>query len=122
MKMYLEDSVKHSIRRHSDITKALRKRNICLKNYGFEYYENLHQYSKNKIHCSCPSCSGKTNANINKSRGPVSRYSTRMGRIPCTNGRYGKKNYKISDRKKVDELNNKLIDYYKGDYELNEVI
>ena len=23
------------------------------------YYDNIHQYSKNKIHCSCPLCSGK---------------------------------------------------------------
>lgn len=26
--------------------------------YGM--YDNLHQYSKNKIHCSCPICSAKT--------------------------------------------------------------
>ena len=24
------------------------------------YYSNLHQYSKNKIHCSCPMCRAKT--------------------------------------------------------------
>lgn len=24
------------------------------------FYQNLHQYSKNKIHCSCPMCSAKT--------------------------------------------------------------
>ena len=24
------------------------------------YYDNLHQYSKNKVHCSCPDCSPKT--------------------------------------------------------------
>lgn len=47
-------------RRHNDVTKALRKREICRKNYGFEYYDNLHQYSKNKIHCSCPMCTAKT--------------------------------------------------------------
>jgi hypothetical protein len=22
-------------------------------------YDNLHQYSKNKVHCSCPDCRGK---------------------------------------------------------------
>ena len=53
--------------------KALRKRRIArdiyrcwaslIENGGWEYYDNLHQYSKNKIHCSCPYC----NANI-KSR------------------------------------------------------
>ena len=44
--------------------KALRKRRIAEEVYygGKEhpYYDNLHQYSKNKIHCSCPCCSTKT--------------------------------------------------------------
>ena len=48
-------------RRHNNVKKALRKRNICRNFYGWEYYDNLHQYSKNKIHCSCSICSGKTN-------------------------------------------------------------
>ena len=26
----------------------------------FSYYNNLHQYSKNKIHCSCPLCAAKS--------------------------------------------------------------
>ena len=29
-------------------------------NPDWEYYDNLHQYSKNKIHCSCPNCNTKT--------------------------------------------------------------
>ena len=38
--------------------KALRKRRIAREIYSYgnyicEYYDNLHQYSKNKIHCSC---------------------------------------------------------------------
>lgn len=51
-------------RRHLDKKKALRKRWIVRNayyTYSFDYYDNLHQYSKNKIHCSCPSCSLKTN-------------------------------------------------------------
>ena len=45
--------------------KALRKRRIAREIYSYgdyicEYYDNLHQYSKNKIHCSCPLCSAKT--------------------------------------------------------------
>ena len=44
--------------------KALRKRRITKDVYCMEkdhpYYDNLHQYSKNKIHCSCPNCSSKT--------------------------------------------------------------
>ena len=54
-------------RRHLNIKKALRKQAIA-KHYPlfigderYSYYDNLHQYSKNKIHCSCPMCSTKTN-------------------------------------------------------------
>lgn len=51
--------------RRKSIVKALRKRRIDQDIYGFlnrehGYYKNLHQYSKNKIHCSCPICSVKT--------------------------------------------------------------
>lgn len=42
-------------RRHLDFIKAIRKRRLyknCFKNYiEEEKYDNLHQYSKNKIHC-----------------------------------------------------------------------
>ena len=69
-------------RRYKNYTKAKRKRDIDLNdnswnwsiynnplkpnyyplNYKpkFGMYDNLHQYSKNKIHCSCPMCSAKT--------------------------------------------------------------
>ena len=47
--------------RDVSIRKALRKRRISREIYGYswankewEYYDNLHQFSKNKIHCSCP--------------------------------------------------------------------
>ena len=44
--------------------KAIHRRRIsrywCWRpSYG-DYYNNLHQYSKNKIHCSCPMCSVKS--------------------------------------------------------------
>ena len=78
-------------RRWKNFTKARRKREIDLYdriwwnypifnnpikptyfpvNYKGKYgmYDNLHQYSKNKIHCSCPICSAKTN---NKNRSHV---------------------------------------------------
>lgn len=48
-------------RRKNDYNKAIRKKNIAEKHYGFSYYDNIHQYSKNKIHCSCPLCAAKTN-------------------------------------------------------------
>lgn len=64
-------------RRYKNYTKAKRKRDIDLEVswypsfwVGFTdsesvfpkrgMYDNLHQYSKNKIHCSCPMCSAKT--------------------------------------------------------------
>ena len=71
-------------RRWKNFTKARRKRELdwslswpwpdnkssnpldFSKRAGF--YKNLHQYSKNKIHCSCPMCSTKTN---NKNRSHV---------------------------------------------------
>lgn len=47
-------------RRKNDYNKAIRKKNIAEHHYGWAYYDNVHQYSKNKIHCSCPLCSSKT--------------------------------------------------------------
>ena len=109
-----------ALKRHNDWKKAIRKRNICLHEYGWEYYDNLHQYSKNKIHCSCPICSSKTNDKVNKSKGPVYSYSKRLGRIPCTNERYDR-NYKPSDKVKIDKLNSLLKEYYEGEY-INEAV
>ena len=43
-------------RRKQDVTKAIRKRSICNTMYGKDWYDNLHQYSKNKVHCSCNMC------------------------------------------------------------------
>ena len=53
-------------KRKIDFTHALRKKNkaeIIDRNNDCPYYDNLHQYSKNKIHCSCPNCSAKTSKN-----------------------------------------------------------
>jgi len=50
-------------RRKNDYNKAIRKKNIAEHNHGTSCYDNLHQYSKNKIHCSCPLCSAKTDNN-----------------------------------------------------------
>ena len=79
-------------KRHNDVKKALRKRNICREAYKWEYYNNLHQYSKNKIHCSCPICSAKTNVQ--------SIY------------KHGRKNWKPSDIRKINKLNYSIEEYY----------
>ena len=52
--------------RHKSLVKAKRKQKIAKDIYSSafwsgDYYNNLHQYSKNKIHCSCPMCNRKTN-------------------------------------------------------------
>ena len=48
-------------RRKIDYKKARRKARIDLARScdGLPLYDNLHQYSKNKIHCSCQLCRGK---------------------------------------------------------------
>lgn len=79
--------------RRKSILKALRKRRIDQDIYGFlnrehGYYKNLHQYSKNKIHCSCPMCTSKTNGNG---------YSLFKRIIPGAD-------YKISDVRKIQKL------------------
>ena len=75
-------------RRKNDFNKAIRKKNIVDDLHGYlPEYDNLHQYSKNKIHCSCPSCSVKT-------------------------GKYNNsfQNYKHSDQLKIASMNSKLTE------------
>ena len=52
--------------------------------------------------------SAKTNDKAIKSRGPVD--GNRSGRIATTHMRYGKKNWKLSDRRKVDSMNYRLAE------------
>lgn len=53
-----EKNTRRAVRRKRNAAKALRKKKIAplLYGRGHEYYSNLHQYSKNKIHCSCWMC------------------------------------------------------------------
>ena len=50
-------------RRKNNWRKARRKEWIVRHIYCWDkgWYDNLHQYSKGKIHCSCPLCAAKTN-------------------------------------------------------------
>ena len=61
-------------RRYKNYTKAKRKRDIDRKRCYYSYiepdkrdeylwYKFFHQYSKGKIHCSCPMCRAKTKRN-----------------------------------------------------------
>lgn len=66
--------------------KARRKQRLDHKISYWPYYNNLHQYSKNKIHCSCPDCSPKTR-NKGHRRYKAGNYSRSL-------------NYKISELRK----------------------
>ena len=50
-------------RRKNDFSKAKHKQYVVHHVYGWNegWYDNLHEYSKGKIHCSCPLCAAKTN-------------------------------------------------------------
>ena len=81
--------------------KALRKRRIAkqLHSYGSEeYYKHLHQYSKGKIHCSCPLCSAKTR-NKGKRRALAGNYAPSI-------------NYKLSDLKRQIAMDLDEQDYF----------
>ena len=60
----MNKSMSRAYNRDVSKRKALRKKRIAEEVYydgkEYPYYNNLHQYSKNKIHCSCPMCSPKT--------------------------------------------------------------
>lgn len=75
-------------------TKALRKYHIDKDRAAGRWslwYDNLHQYANNKVHCSCSMCSCKTN--------------NRHGR---SNNWDSSKNWSISDRRKIDKLEGQL--------------
>ena len=57
------------------------------------WYDNLHQYSKNKIHCSCPMCAAKT-----RNRGKRKKYSPTI-------------NYCISDFRKQARMTESEREY-----------
>lgn len=76
--------------------KALRKKRISdnFWHHAAEhpYYDNLHQYSKNKIHCSCPLCSQKSK---NKGKRARKNYNPTH-------------NFKASDIRKFEKMDNEI--------------
>lgn len=89
--------------RHQMWRKAIRKRHICeqiYRNYWLNgtivkgsYYNNLHQYADNKIHCSCGMCCAKTN---NKTKRKV-------------HGNYApSRNYKHNEQKQLLDMEQQL--------------
>ena len=84
-------------KRHNDWKKAIRKcrldRELDASNRNHkDIYPHLHQYSKNKIHCSCPLCSAKTKKSRRDWEG-------------------GGKNWSVSDQRKVDEMKDQEFDF-----------
>lgn len=79
--------------------KALRKKRLAEEVYyngkEWPYYNNLHQYSKNKIHCSCPICSPKTR---NKGRRDRKNYMRSL-------------NYKASELKRKISMDDEELEY-----------
>lgn len=71
-------------KRHNDWKKAIRKRRIVEEVYRWPegWYDNLHQYSKNAIYCSCPLCRGLAKHGENT----------------------------ISDRRKLEEMEDQMLD------------
>lgn len=43
-------------RRYTRNKSIIRKKGICKRVYGFDWYKNDGQYSKGKIHCGCGLC------------------------------------------------------------------
>lgn len=76
-------------KRHNDWKKAIRKKKI-INAYGWDYYDNLHQYSKNKIHCSCPLCRAKT---------------AKRKQVWS-----GGKNWSITDERRIEEMEDQILD------------
>jgi hypothetical protein len=95
------------IRRKRDFTHAIRKKKMSDREYhgvldvedrhspsalfdGTIYthsiYKNIHQYSKNKVHCSCWMCQLRSGVN-NSAR-----------------------NYRASDRRKLDRMQSEMIE------------
>ena len=122
-------------RRYKDYTKAKRKREIDLnvsfydlEQYNnpfyphylqFGMYNNLHQYSKNKIHCSCPWCSPRTR---NKGR-----HRDKKNYAPSINySMMDLKKQQSMDADEKEEMGMKYIRFYGGngycgcDYEYYE--
>ena len=80
--------------------KARHKRRLDHSISYWPMYNNLHQYSKNKIHCSCPDCSPKTKKNRHKVYSGYWGYHIR-----------GPYNYSIKDMRRQLTMNDQEKEY-----------
>ena len=88
-----------ALNRYKSYVKAKRKQQLAKEIYydgaNRPYYDNLHQYSKNKIHYSCPACSAKT-----KNKGRKS------------NNYNPTHNHKISEKRKIMAMDYDKMEFY----------
>lgn len=91
----VEKSRTKAERRKKDWTKAKRKFFYAIKNGMGE--KPLHYFVKGKPFCSCAMCKPKTNLKGKEMAG------TNRGRY-----HYATRNWKVSDQKKIDSLNDQL--------------
>lgn len=90
-----------SWRRHINWVKAIRKRRIdraICPSFSKDLYDNLHQYSKNKIHCSCGMCRSKSK-NKGKHRKISRNYAPSI-------------NLTIKDLRRQQSMDDSEFDYY----------
>ena len=80
-----------ALRRRNSWRKAIRKKRISDRYCSPEHpwYDNLHQYADNKIHCSCPLCASKTRGKIARCHGVDA-------------------NWSLNDLKKIDEMKGQI--------------
>ena len=79
--------------------KARRKQRLDHELSYYPFYNNLHQYSKNKIHCSCPDCSPKTRNKGYRRRHKHGNYSRSI-------------NYKMSDLRRWLMMDDQEKEFY----------
>lgn len=88
-------------KRHNDWKKAIRKRRIDREtqgDWGKDWYDNLHQYSKNKIRCGCGLCSRYNKTNNKGHRRYISK-----NYAPS-------KNWSPNDQRRLDEMEDQIFD------------
>ena len=105
-----EKNKRRAIRRKTDVKKSLRKKKIAETCFydSSGCYDNLHQYSKNKIHCSCFSCSGINKTNSKKiNKGGAKPETRKYLGFGTTNHRM-RKNWNISDIKKINSCESQI--------------
>lgn len=94
--VYVVNRRDRGLRRKTNYKKAIRKKKISEANH-IDWYNHLGQYIKGKIHCSCCLCQTYRKTN--------------------TKGKWskGKKNYKFSDKKKIESMNDQIKEVRNGE-------